>query len=132
MKTYICRSELKDVLINKLLDGKSSIFGVEIITLEEWLRNTLEYEPLNTYEIHECLKDLELSELSKSIEDATFLKEAIQNRYLCDFYRINPSELLIHPDYQKILQSLPSLKTELLDQALNDKFEGFYVVEGLV
>ena len=130
MKTYICRSELKDVLINKLLDGKSSIFGVEIITLEEWMRGVLEYEPLNNYEIYSLLKDLDLSILSKSLEDVTFLKEAIQNRYLCDFYRINPSELPIHPDYQKILQALPNLKMELLDKALGKEFEGFYVVEG--
>ncbi len=130
MKTYICHSELKDILINRLLDGKNSIFGVEIITLEEWIRNTLEYKPLNTYEIYECLKDLKLNELSKSINDVSFLKEAIQNRYLCDLYHINPNDLTLHSDYQKILQALPNLKIELLEKALSKNFEGFYVVEG--
>ena len=129
MKTYICPNYLKDSLLENLLKDQTGIFGIEIISVQQFLREIYPDSSLNTYDIYNLLKDLPLTDLKLSLNDVTFLNNALKDRYLVDMYQINVDDLMIHKDYKLILKTLPCLDKHLLDQTLQQDFSDYIIVE---
>ena len=128
MKTYICPNYLKDSLLANLLKDEPSIFGIEIISINQFLQDIYPDAALNTYAIYQHLTALPLTDLKGSLKDGAFLKGCLKDRYLCDMYGIKPNDLALHPDYQLILNALPSLNRELLVEKLKDDFSNYTIV----
>ena len=76
------------------------------------------------------IKDLPLVDLKGVIKDPAFLKEALNNRYLIDFYQLNLDKLNLHPEYKTILNSLPHLNITNLTSELNNQYSDYFIVDG--
>lgn len=130
MKTYICNNELKETLLSVLLKDKPSIFGIQIISPNEFLQDIFKNEELNVYDIYVLIKDLPLGDLKGVIKDPAFLKEALNNRYLLDFYQIDLTSLNLHAEYKTILNSLPHLDIAKFKSELAKNRSDYFIVDG--
>lgn len=73
MKTVILPNTIKDIVIKNTLMKNNSLFDVEYITLDTFIKRIIQSED-NLYDIYLKLRSLSLNDLKDTVKETDFLK----------------------------------------------------------
>ena len=121
MKTVILPNTIKDIVIKNTLMKNNSLFDVEYITLDTFIKRIIQSED-NLYDIYLKLRSLSLNDLKDTVKETDFLKGLMSDADKLMKYGVSLYDLEINDDYRECLEVVIDKRYETLDRYL-DKYD---------
>lgn len=121
MKTVILPNTIKDIVIKNTLMKNNSLFDVEYITLDTFIKRIIQSED-NLYDIYLKLRNLSLNDLKDTVKETDFLKGLMSDADKLMKYGVSLYDLEINDDYRKCLEVVIDKRYETLNRYL-DKYD---------
>ena len=121
MKTVILPNTIKDIVIKNTLMKNNSLFDVEYITLDTFIKRIIQSED-NLYGIYLKLRSLSLNDLKDTVKETDFLKGLMSDADKLMKYGVSLYDLEINDDYRECLEVVIDKRYETLDRYL-DKYD---------